>query len=135
MFDQVLSKRPLKGVVKWETKIWETFGNLAKFVYWPKFSRKCDLSKSVYRYPCLCSTFQKRSEYVSKLFWKRVNKNSLTWWYIFKTSWRELFKMFWRSLEDVFKISWRHLEDVLKTFLQDVLKTFWRRISKTVLLA
>ena len=35
---------------------------------------------------------------------KRVNKNSLTWWYVLKTS--------WRCLEDVF-------QDVLKTYSQD----------------
>ena len=52
-----------------------------------------------------------------------VNKNSLTWSYVFKTS--------WRCLQDVFA---RRLEDVLKTFLQDVLKTSWRRMDKTNIL-
>ena len=67
---------------------------------------------------------------------RRVNKNSLTWWYILKTSWRYLCKTPWRYLEDVFKTSWRCLEDFwrrlqnfLKTFLQDVLKTSWKSIE------
>ena len=63
-----------------------------------------------------------------------VNKNSLTWWYVFKTSWRCLQDVFARRLEDVLKTSWRRLEDVLKTFLQDVLKTSWRRMAKTNIL-
>ena len=58
-----------------------------------------------------------------------VNKNSLTWWYVFKTSWRCLQDVFARRLEDVLKTSWRRLEDVLKTFLQDVLKTSWKRLE------
>ena len=72
---------------------------------------------------------------------RRVNKNSLTWWYVLKTSWRYLCKTSWRCIEDVFKTSWRLLEDILKTFfktswrrfedvlarhLEDVLKTSWR---------
>ena len=59
-----------------------------------------------------------------------VNKNSLTWWYVFKTSWRCLQDVFARRLEDVLKTSWRRLEDVLKTFLQDVLKTSWQDVLK-----
>ena len=59
---------------------------------------------------------------------RRVNKNSLTWWHVLKTSWRHLFNT-----------SWRRLEDVLKTYDQDeyfavdlgVLKTSWRHILKT----
>ena len=51
---------------------------------------------------------------------RRVNKNSLTWWYVLKislqdvlkTSWRCLEEVFARRLEDVLKTSWRHLEDV-----------------------
>ena len=54
--------------------------------------------------------------------WRCVNKNSLTWWYALKMS--------WRFLEDVcFTMSWRRLEDFLEMFLQDVLKTFWRRLE------
>ena len=49
---------------------------------------------------------------------RRVNKNSLSWWYALKTSWRYLFKT-----------SWRRLEDFLKTCLQDVSKTSWRRLE------
>ena len=56
---------------------------------------------------------------------RRVNKNSLTWWYILKTSWRYLCKTSWRCLEDVF-------QEVLKTFwrrLEDVLKRSWRLLE------
>ena len=85
---------------------------------------------------------QKRFEYISTLFWKRVNKNSLTWWYVLETSWRDLCKTSWRRLEDAFETSWISLEDILKTSwrcledvfarcLEDVLKTFWRRLGKT----
>ena len=67
-----------------------------------------------------------------------VNKNSLTWWYVFKTSWRCLQDVFARRLEDVLKTSWRRfgkrswrcLENVLKTLWQDVLKTSWRRLEE-----
>ena len=65
----------------------------------------------------LCSTSQKSFQYVSKSFWKRVNKNSLTWY------------MSWKRLKDIFKTFWISLEDVLKTFFQDVLKTFSRRFE------
>ena len=57
---------------------------------------------------------------------RRVNKNTLTWWYVLKMSWRYLCKTSWRCLEDVFKTSWRRLEDVLKTS--------WRRMAKTNIL-
>ena len=57
---------------------------------------------------------------------RRVNKNSLTWWYVLKTS--------WRCLEDVLKTSWRYLEDVFARRLEDVLKTSWRRMTKTNIL-
>ena len=74
-----------------------------------------------------------------------VNKNSLTWWYVFKTSWRCLQDVFARRLEDVLKTSWRRLENVLKTSwrgiedvfarrLEVVLKTSWRRMEKTNIL-
>ena len=52
---------------------------------------------------------------------RRVNMNSLTWWYVLKTSWRYLCKT-----------SWRRLEDVLKTFLQDILKTSWKRLENVL---
>ena len=67
-----------------------------------------------------------------------ISHNSLTWWYILKTSWRYLCKTSskrledilkmpwrrfcmtsWRRLENVFKASWKYLEDVLKTYRQD----------------
>ena len=74
-----------------------------------------------------------------------VNKNTLTWWYVFKRSWRCLQDVFARRLEDilktswqdVLKMSWRRLDDVLKISwrrLEDVLKTSWRRIDKTNIL-
>ena len=81
---------------------------------------------------------------------RRVNKSSLTWWYVLKTSWKYLCKTSWRRLENVFKApwrrfrktSWRGCEDLLKTPWQDVLKTStqrpedvlkmsWRRFCKT----
>ena len=92
-------------------------------------------------------------QYASERLWnvlktssKLVNKNSITWWYVLKASWRHLCKTSWRCLEDVLNTSskrledvlkmswrcfWRRLEKVLKTFLQDVLKTFWRHLGKT----
>ena len=81
-----------------------------------------------------------------------VNKNSLTWWYIFKTSWRCLQDVLARRL----KTSWKRLEGVLNTYGQDkyfgldqkrledvfwrclinknifvFIKTSWRRLLKT----
>ena len=55
-----------------------------------------------------------------------VNKNCLTWWYVFKRSWRYL-DVFGRRIEDDWKtswrrygkMSWRRLEDVSKTSGQD----------------
>ena len=47
-----------------------------------------------------------------------VNKNSLTWWYFFKTSWRCLQDIFARRLEDILKTSWRRCG-----------KTSWRRLE------
>ena len=52
---------------------------------------------------------------------RRVNKNSLTWWYVLKTSWRYLCKTSWKCLEDVLKTPWRRFKDVLKTS--------WRRLE------
>ena len=75
---------------------------------------------------------------------RRVNKNSLTWWYVLKTSWRYLCKTSLRHLQNVlqtfFKTSWRclkdafarRLENVSKTSWQDVLKTSWRRLEKVL---
>ena len=62
-----------------------------------------------------------------------VNKNSLTWWYVFKTSWRCLQDVFARRLEDVLKTSWRCLEEVLKTSWRRLEDVFWRRmINKNI---
>ena len=61
--------------------------------------------------------------------WRRVNKNSFTWWYVLKTSWRYLCKTSWRRCEDVLKMSWRRLENVLMTSCQEDLKTAWERLK------
>ena len=58
-----------------------------------------------------------------------VNKNSLTWWFVFKTSWRCLQDVFARRLEDVLKTFWRRLEHVLKTSWKRLEDVFWRRMS------
>ena len=84
---------------------------------------------------CLRCTLQKRIEYVSKMSWRRVNKNSLTWWYILRTSWRYLEDALTRRFEDVLKTYWRRIEDLwLRRIysswsrrLEDVL---WRRVTK-----
>ena len=55
---------------------------------------------------------------------RRVNKNSLTWWYVLKTSWRCLEDVFARRLEDVLKTSWRRLGKTSWKRLEDVLKTY-----------
>ena len=49
-----------------------------------------------------------------------INKYSLTWWYVFKTSWRCLSDVFARRLENVLKASWKRLEDVMARRLEDV---------------
>ena len=99
---------------------------LGNFVPWPWISQKYNLANlSVGNR--LCSTSQKRVSHVSKTSWKRVHINSLTWWYVFKTSWRHLCKTSWirfedvlaRRLEDVLKMSWKRCKDVLKTCDQD----------------
>ena len=73
--------------------------------------------------PLQITVFAVRLKNVLNTSWGQVNKNSLTWWYVLKTSWRHICKM-----------SWKRLEDVLKTFLQDVLKTSWKRMAKTNIL-
>ena len=65
---------------------------------------------------------RKRLRNVLNASQRRVNKNSLTWWYILKTSRRYLCKTSWRCFEDVFKTSWTRLENVLKRS--------WRRMAK-----
>ena len=59
---------------------------------------------------------------------RRVNKNSLIWWYFLKPSWRYhcktswgcLGKMSWRCLEDVLKTSWRRILVLTKTSSEDL---------------
>ena len=58
-----------------------------------------------------------------------VNKSSLLWWYVFKTSWACLQDVFARRLEDVLKMSWRRLENVLKTSLTRYSQTSWRHLE------
>ena len=102
---------------------------------------KCDLDKSFYREP-FWGWSKKRFKCVSKTSWKRVNKNSLIWWYTFRTFWRHLkdvlktflqhvFKTFRRRLENLLKTYWRCLEDVFGRRLKDALNTSWRRLGKT----
>ena len=56
---------------------------------------------------------------------RRVNKNSLTWWYVLKT--------FSKRLQDVLKMSWRRflirLEDVFKTSWRRLCETSWKRLE------
>ena len=81
---------------------------------------------------------------------RSVNKSSLTWWYVLKTSWRHLCKMSWRHLckmswrrfQNVLKTSWKRFEAVLARRLQDVWprriywswprrrRRLWRRVTK-----
>ena len=58
-----------------------------------------------------------------------VNKNSLTWWYVFKTSWRCLQDVFARRLEDVLKTSSRRLGKTSWRCPENVLKTSWKRLE------
>ena len=54
-----------------------------------------------------------------------VYKNSLTWSYALKTSWKRLEDIFERRLEDVLKMSWRCFEEILRRLA----KTSWRRLE------
>ena len=67
------------------------------------------------------STDRKRVEYVLKMSWRRVHKNSLTLWYILKTS--------WKCFKNVLKTS---SYDVLKTSWQDILLMSWRRLENVL---
>ena len=62
----------------------------------------------------------------------RVNKKSLTWLYVLKTSWRHLCKTSWRCLEDIFA---SRFEDVLARPLKYVLMTSWRRLEDVLKLS
>ena len=106
MFDQVLKrlyKQPIKGVVNLKTKS-------CKF-------RTLTINPSVNNGLC-----KQRLTNLLNTSQRLVNKNNLTWWYVFKTSWRCLQDVFARRLEDVLKTSWRCFEEVLKTS--------WRRMDK-----
>ena len=128
-----------------------------KFFTLAVICQKWDRGKSFYVENRLCSALQKRCEYFLKTSWKQVNKNSTTWWYVLKASWRDLCKTSWRCLDNVLKTSsklledvlkmlsrrfckrsWRRFKDILKTSWQDVserhvevMKTSWRRMTKT----
>ena len=76
--------------------------------------------------------FTWKQELVLNILWVIVGKslseaNSLTWWYVFKTSWGHPCKTSWRCLEDGLKMSWRHF----CRLLEDVSKTSWRSLGKT----
>ena len=62
-----------------------------------------------------------------KISRRLVNKNSLTWWNILKTSWKYLCKRPWRRLEDILKRSWRRF---CKTS-DDGAKMSWKCLGKT----
>ena len=73
---------------------------------------------------------------------RRFNKNSLTWWYVLKTSWRYLCKRSWKHHQDVLKrswrrfckTSWRHFKDVSTRRLENVLKMCSRHMAETNIL-
>ena len=119
MFDQVLNTHlyaATKGVVNWKTKTWQIFISLANFVVLPGHISLQIIVFGKERLRNLLNASQ-----------RRVNKNSLTWWYVLKMSWRRLedvLKTSWRRLEDVwltriYSSSSRRLEDVLKTSFED----------------
>ena len=56
---------------------------------------------------------------------RSVNKYSLAWWYILKTSLQYVLKTFWRRLEDVLKESWSRMTN---TNLFVVLRTSWEDV-------
>ena len=61
--------------------------------------------------------------------------NSLTWWYILKTSWRYFSKMSWRRLQNVLKMSWARFcktswRHMAKTNIMVLTKTSWRCMAK-----
>ena len=133
-----LCKQPLKLVLKWETEIWQTL-LLFQILYTDHtFLRSVSYANAAIDNR-LWSTSQKGFEYIFKRSWKRAIKNSLSSWYVLKTSsthhykmswrhfcktsWKYLSKESWKCLEDVLEMSWRRLEDVFKTSWQDVLKT------------
>ena len=83
----------------------------------------------------LPSTSKKRGENVSKMSSGRVDNNSLTWWYILKTSGRFLKDIFPRRPEDVLKMTWRRLEGVSQrricsSWLRRLEDVLWRLMTK-----
>ena len=121
--------------------LWSTSGKLLISCTSCRISTSSYSKKLFHR--CFLSIFKRTTPgYVSKMSWRCVSSNSLTWWCILKTSWRCLEDIFPRHLEDVLKsssrplakTSWRCLQDVLKTSskrLQDILKMSWIRFCKT----
>ena len=91
----------------------------------------------------LCSTPQKRCEYVLKISWKLEQSSIIRSESALKTSLQDVLKMSWRRLQNVSKASWRCLEDVLKMSwrrfcktsrrrFEDVLKMSWRRLENAL---
>ena len=117
--------QPLRSVVNWKTKTGKIFITLANFVHLPYISQKCDLSESF----CRQTIFAVRLTNMLNTSQRLFNKNSLAWWYVFKTSWRCLQALFARRFENVLKLSWRRLEDVLARRLEDALKMSWKRLE------
>ena len=78
----------------------------------------CEISQNTF-----FKGFAVRLRNVLNLSWRRVNKNSLTWWYILKRSWRHLCKTSWRCYEDVLNTSSKRFEDIFEDSLEIVLKT------------
>ena len=112
-----LYKQPLKGVVNWKTitfKFCILTINLSEV--WPRWIL---LQTTVFEV-CLTNMLN-----ISQ---RLVTKNSLTWWYVFKTSWRCLQDIFVRRLEDVLQTSWRRLKTSWRC-LEDVLKASWKRLE------
>ena len=102
---------------------------LRKFVPWPWISQKCDRGKSFCRslfWQSFSKTFWICLENALKTSWRRVDKNSLTWWDILKTSSRCPEDIFARSFEGVLERSWRRLEDV---WLRRICSSWSRRLE------
>ena len=112
--------QPLKGVVNWKTKTCKFCTLTINFSeVWPRWILLYTTVFAV-RLANMLNTSQ-----------RLVDKNSWTWWYVFKTSWRCLQDVFARRLEDVLKTSWRCLEDALKTYGQDEYIGLYQDVLKT----
>ena len=84
------------------------------------------------------TTFPLRLRNVLNTSRRSVNKNSLTWWYAWKTSWIHLCKTFRKHFENVLKTSWRCMTKTnilvfTKTSWRCLEDVFWRRRQKAPL--